>query len=434
MLFSIIFISSCYKEPESFSSRQGASKIVSIELAEKIAHRVSSQFLQSSLSLGQRIAPDVIPDRVIQNKVVIPDKFNIPVLYVFNYVNREGFVVLSADERYEPICAIIDKGSFEESAVPSMFVAWFEATIENIEMVRYENFDNTERARLSWFDLFIKTQLVDYIQEMNPKPFDGKPIRHAGDDCCPECPNYPDCLYDLSLGCGAEHICQPNPDPCNNYNNHIVGPLLNTRWGQGCTYNEQCPDKDCQNPCRSNENAWTGCVATAMSQVLRYWEHPNRFNYSYSNMPSDYGNAEVQRMMRDVGDEIEMQYGCDASGAYTSEAAKELKENFNYSNADYDRFNLSWLQSDLDNKKPAVLDGCRTRTNRFLGLIYTPSNCHAWVCDGYWKTWNICYSQTQLHMNWGWDGSFDGWYLFDNWKPGSRNYQYWQHFIHNINP
>ncbi len=56
------------------------------------------------------------------------------------------------------------------------------------------------------------------------------------------------------------------------------------------------------------------------------------------------------------------------------------------------------------------------------------------VFDGYWKTWNSCYSHLQLHMNWGWDGDFNGWYVFDNWQPGTRNYQYWQHFIHNINP
>ncbi|MBK8295894.1 MAG: C10 family peptidase [Saprospiraceae bacterium] len=85
--------------------------------------------------------------------------------------------------------------------------------------------------------------------------------------------------------------------------------------------------------------------------------------------------------------------------------------------------------------RPAILDGCNNRTNRFLCWIYTYSSCHAWVCDGYMRTWNACYNgQVWYHMNWGWDGFYDGWYNFNQWNPGSRNYQYCQGLLHNINP
>ena len=75
----------------------------------------------------------------------------------------------------------------------------------------------------------------------------------------------------------------------------------------------------------------------------------------------------------------------------------------------------------------------------FLNIkLHVESSKIASVFDGYWKTWNSCYSHLQLHMKWGWDerfsnNNFNGWYVFDNWQPGTRNYQYWQHFIHNIN-
>ncbi|MDV7401446.1 C10 family peptidase, partial [Arthrospira platensis SPKY1] len=88
-------------------------------------------------------------------------------------------------------------------------------------------------------------------------------------NCCEECPNYPECLIDPELGCGDVNVfC----DPCGPWQTVTVGPLLTTRWGQRCTYNEQCPDEGCFNRCLlPNPNALTGCVATAIAQVLRYW-------------------------------------------------------------------------------------------------------------------------------------------------------------------
>lgn len=439
MLFSILVISSCGKDLNKITVDYDASKVISQDLAEQIAKRVTTKFLLEGKESRHNILPIGIPDRAIQNQIVIPDKFNIPALYVFNYVNDGGFVVISADERHEPICAIIESGNFESDTVPSMLISWFEATVENIEMVRYESYDNTNRAKSLWFELFITTQLLGYIENMDPKPFDGEPIRVVGDDCCPECPNYPDCLYDIGLGCGAEDICPPNPDPCGTYSSHIVGPFLPCEWGQGCSYNEECDDKDCTNVCWSNENAWTGCVATAMSQIMRYWSIANQFNYNYSSMPNNQGNSEVQRMMHDVGVKTGMKYNCNGSFTTMEKAEASLTSDFGFSTASLSPFQSTILISDLDNLQPVILKGCNNRTDRFLGLFYTYSVCHAWVCDGYWRSWNNCYGHLQLHMNWGWNenfsrNNFNGWYLFNNWTPSQWNFQYAQEFIHNIKP
>lgn len=441
MLFSVLFILSCREDQGNILLKQDSSKVISKDLAKNIAQRVTTKFLQMGIESGQNFAPVEMPNRTIENQIVILDKNEIPALYVFNYINREGFVVISADERHEPICALVESGTFEADTVPSMLVAWFEATVENIEKVRYENYDNTLRAKSSWIDLFDKTNLMSYIINMNPQPFGGDGNGLFPDpNCCPDCPNFPDCLDDPHIGCGANVNCEPrNPDPCGDWHSHTVGPLLPCQWGQGCTYNEQCPDKDCQNTCWTNESAWTGCVATAVSQVLKYWSHPNQFNYNYGSMPNNEGNSEVQRMMKDVGEEVDMDYGCNSSGAYASDAEEAFTDEFNFSTAELDNVNSSWLISDLDNSRPVILDGCNNRRNRFLGWFYTYSNCHMWVCDGYWKEWNNCYGRMQLHMNWGWNekfsfNNFNGWYLVNNWAPGTWNFKYSQDFIHNIKP
>jgi len=210
---------------------------------------------------------------------------------------------------------------------------------------------------------------------------------------------------------------------------------MTTRWNQDCTYNEQCPDKDCEDVCSSNENAWTGCVATAIAQVLRYWAHPSSHQYVYSTMPNNSGNGEVQRMMKDVGESVDMDYGCDASSAYGSETPGSFKNTFGYSSATRDSYGPGSYQTvvqNIDGNKPVVLEGCRTRKNWVL--FYTYSNCHEWVCDGYERYQNNCYTRLKFHMNWGWGGTFNGWYYYNSWSPGTRNYQYAQDFTHNIHP
>lgn len=68
----------------------------------------------------------------------------------------------------------------------------------------------------------------------------------------------------------------------------------------------------------------------------------------------------------------------------------------------------------------------------FFGLFYTVHDCHAWVCDGYTSVKNNCFFSLKLHMNWGWDGYYDGWYAYNHWNPGNINFQYAQDITHNI--
>jgi len=58
--------------------------------------------------------------------------------------------------------------------------------------------------------------------------------------------------------------------------NEQVGPLLQTKWGQGERYNDLVPYLSCSYTL--NGRAWTGCVAVAMAQVMRYWSYPNTYN------------------------------------------------------------------------------------------------------------------------------------------------------------
>ena len=366
--------------------------------------------------------------RTVDSLFTISDSLGVPVLYIANYAD-DGFVVMSADERFGPICAVAEHGKYESSEVPSMLLDWLDITFENIQLVRSAEPDSLNFADKEWFRLIEDIDKEEYL---------------VIDNCCPECPNYPGCLTHPWIGCGAPGIdCEGGSDPCAPYTTTTKGPLMTTNWNQGCTYNEQCPDKNCVGVCFSNTNAWTGCVATAMAQILRYWSHPCTQGYNFATMPNNSGNGEVQRMMRDVGDAVDMDYGCDASSANGNKTDNAFKNDFCYGSADRDSYGSGSYQTvmqDINANRPVLLDGCRTRKRKFPWLWYTNSNCHMWVCDGYEHHQNSCYSTLFFHMNWGWglsgdvNGPYNGWYDFGSWSPGSYNFQYAQDFTHNIHP
>lgn len=432
MLATIFY--SCHKKEEVVLAKSSYSvQLIPEVLARQIAKNISIEFLQGKDSKSGNSANReviTIPNREVSDVIIAPDANNNPALYIYNYANREGFVVISADLRHEPICAFIPKGNFEAGEVPSMLIEWFNKTIENIELVRNEKYDNTKRANYFWNDLIKNTNLTALNQALKlPVP---RPIE-VDDEGNPTYPGGP-----------------PPANPCNSGNYSITrGPLMTTTWGQGCTYNEQCEPRACTNICGSNNNAWTGCVATAMSQILKYWSHPNSYNYNYTSMPNNSGNSEVQRMMYNTGKNVKMDYGCSASGAYDYEIDDAFLNNFNFSSANgttfinqhnYNSGSYSVVESNINAGWPVILGGYRTQSGGFLGMWYSYSNGHSWVCDGTWNYGNNCYGALQFHMNWGWGTAngvppYNGWYGFNNWNASTTyNYQYARSFTYNIHP
>lgn len=251
------------------------------------------------------------------------------------------------------------------------------------------------------------------------------------------------------MGCGAQDILCGGPNvgggnPCGTATVFQVGPLLSTAWAQACGgFNNLCDyDKcngnilNCPNNCNSNPPV--GCVATAIGQILKYWANPSIHNYNYASMPNYSGNIEVQRMMVDIGCSVDMKYKCSGSGTDADNIPISFTNTFGYSSSIWTGFSSSSIHTVVDNLdafKPVIFDGCRTRTNKFLGIFYKYSDCHAWVCDGYQKYIDNCYSYLFFHMNWGW-GEYggNGWYAHNNWNSMLGTYQYVQNITYNINP
>ena len=216
-----------------------------------------------------------------------------------------------------------------------------------------------------------------------------------------------------------------------------VGPLLTTTWGQGQYYNALCPE-DAEG---EDGHVPTGCVATAMAQIINYWGQKEEIktrgihsydcqygnltvnydstSYDFANMP-DALTAEstpeqinaVAKLMYECGVAVNMDYNAGTSGAYNEDARAALinfyRFNPDFSIAERAYFSSKkWdklLQSNIANNQPIYYAG----QNLFNGG-------HAFICDGY-------NAVGYYHFNFGWNGLADGWYLTSAVSPNGVDF------------
>ncbi|MBR5910667.1 MAG: thiol protease/hemagglutinin PrtT [Bacteroidales bacterium] len=244
-----------------------------------------------------------------------------------------------------------------------------------------------------------------------------------------------------------------------------VDNLLSTTWDQDGIYyynngqiqlfelyNNLCPYSNYY-----NERTVTGCVATAMAQIMKYWNYPpngigshsyehteytenvviNGVNqeiyhdgmgvlsadfgattYEWTNMPPSLSmqstpteiNA-VATLMYHCGVSVDMDYGVSSiggSGAITANVANALQTYFNYAptmnyrqKSSYsDNDWIALLKEELNNARPLQYSGRGSKGG------------HSFVCCGY-------DNDNKFYFNWGWSGNNDGFYALDNLVPGS---------------
>ena len=165
----------------------------------------------------------------------------------------------------------------------------------------------------------------------------------------------------LRTASGGKHRVVPALDK------PAIGPLMSTKWNQDDPYNQMCPTLYAK-------PTYTGCVATAMAQVMKYhewpavgtgtasytWEGRNlQMNYKYypfdwSNMLDTYVEGQytqaqadaVATLMKACGYSVEMVYGTDASGAYTADVADALRTYFDYSKSIYFTYRACYFMSE----------------------------------------------------------------------------------------
>lgn len=211
-----------------------------------------------------------------------------------------------------------------------------------------------------------------------------------------------------------------------------ISPICTTKWDQGAPYNAMCP-------LLGGQRSVTGCVATAMAQVLKTYEYPKQCkggNFSYSwemnnnsnlsmnfdevtldwdEMADKYSSGEsapaVAELMKALGYASKMEYSPYASGTHGSDMAAGLVRNFDYDcTLSYELRSWyplgEWLQKVYDviaGGHPLYYDGANPDN----------SAAHAFVVDGY-------KGDGLFHLNWGWGGMSDGYFRLTALDPAAQ--------------
>lgn len=199
----------------------------------------------------------------------------------------------------------------------------------------------------------------------------------------------------------------------------VVGPLVTTKWNQDTYFNTLCP-WDLRGP---DQHVYTGCVATAMSQIMNYHGHPRTgllgssyipapygritiyfrdYTYNYGanpNVPTGYSN-EMAKLIFHCGVAVQMGYTPTGSGAHSVSAMDALKRHFKYDSA--------WLCSRaLFDEIEEWRNALKIDLNQLRPLYYSANDGqggHAFILDGYDE-------DDKFHINWGWGGGYDGYFV-----------------------
>ena len=298
--------------------------------------------------------------------------------YIFNIGDNQGFVIVAGDDRINPILGFSDEGYFDEAKAPQN----------------------------------MKNLLNEYAQQI--------------------------ALLDKVSGIEGA-IAAPRTKSVVDTRNSIA-PLLTTKWDQARPYWNKCPQV--KNEDGEYEPSYTGCVATAMSQIMKYYNYPAQttqvipsYQYGYgtgnmgeyitqytedlpvttfdwAHMIDSYNGSEdqvytdaVATLMLYVGHAAHMTYALTASGTTDPYIPKAFTNYFDYNaqlvyRSDYDQ--QAWedmVYQELVAGRPMVYNG---RAGSGGG--------HSFVCDGYEMG-------DYYHINWGWGGLGNGYFQLAIMNP-----------------
>lgn len=307
--------------------------------------------------------------------VVTRSNAELPLIYIFSSKQLSTYILVSADDIARPILGYSLESEFSLELIPDHLNAWLSDYEKNILWGIQNHIQATEDIQLAWDQLRNNVNIIG---------------KRAGS----------------------------------------VSPILKAKWNQTPYYNDMCP-------LDGNKRSVVGCVATAMAQVIHYWQYPvkgsgfysyshntlgtisanfGNTTYNYANMPSTISskNNDVALLSFHCGVSVEMNYSASSSGAYVISSASpvtncaeySLKKYFNYPSSvngqERDNYTTTnWINkvnSDLDKGRPIIYAG------------FGNGGGHAFVFDGYDNS-------GKYHVNWGWGGVYNGYFEIDALDP-----------------
>jgi hypothetical protein len=308
-----------------------------------------------------------------------------PVYYVFDAGSENGFVIVSGEDMVMPVLGYSSEGHYTLEDLPQALAKWMGDSYQQIVFVKENRHETTEEIRSLW-----------------------------------------DSYYNNTFSQVASR------------GSRAVTPLCATKWNQSPNENGLCPYD-----AGYGQRAVTGCVATAMSQVMKFWNYPTQgtgfhsYNdqkygtqtanfgnttYNWAGMPNvlSSANANVATLMYHCGVAVDMGYGVGATGgssAYVVASLSPVQACAEYAYKTYFGYDPASVRGVVrDNYTQAQwINLLKTELNAGRPVQYAGignGGGHTWVCDGFDQN-------DFMHMNWGWGGNSDGYFSVNNLDPAS---------------
>ncbi|MBU3926340.1 MAG: C10 family peptidase [Bacteroidetes bacterium] len=322
---------------------------------------------------------------------ITPVEYDEQVIYFQINMKPDGWIMVSATDAAQPILAYSPIGQIDSQNIPANTAAWLSQYQKAVSEIIQNDLPGTSDILQKWEELLS----ID-----------------------------PASLLRSTWSRGVE-------------------PLLTTNWDQGRYYNEMCP----ADPAGPGGHCYVGCVPTTLGQLCNYFRWPEtgigEYSYDdpvYGTLSADFGNTTyhwdemavslhnsnlpVAELLYHLGVACDLVYGPDGSGMYNHKAAYALRTFFKFApETQYvfrDSTNMDWdslIVSHLNRNIPMY----------YAGWSVPNINGHAFVCDGY-------QDEHFFHFNWGWSGSYDGYFYTYALNPGGSNFNLAQELIINAIP
>lgn len=387
-------------------------------------------------------------------------------MYAVNFMNDEGFVLLSTDKRV-PTLAVTDQGNFygrTDNPGFDMFLKNSLAYIDH-EIAAYQAM--IDSIRLSFMTPSpasgpANTAQTKFGEFFQPGVGDQKDYQTWIEGGTPPTPPVKGYTYIGRLVISYANDLDSTTS---------IDPKIVVTWGQSeLPYNREFPS------CGNGKRMPAGCCAIALCQILSYYEYPVGIGTpgTQGYVPLDWDliknhkrpslvskterefSVQVGRTVRHAADLLDSDMKCDGTSSTIEKIAEVLKSDFNYSRYAVECFDATKALNSLKNDCPVIVRG----RDYWIG-----GEGHAWVIDGYrryitgtriyeqWKTpWGdiqsydvsdpILRTHEYFYHNWGWDGAYNGYFPVGVWDNEYRepnvpqntktNYDFYNKMICNI--
>lgn len=353
--------------------------VISLEQAQKVARNF---YYEKYMQYEGTILYDQITIRSVQT-----EKEGSYELYYIFHMNPEGFVIVSAEDRLNPVIGYSFLHPFVTENQPPNIKWWMMQYAEQVKYVREKKVEPDKKKIEKW---------AFYLEE----DFELNPINKGSKE---------------------------------------VEPLMTTLWDQGWPYNYYCPETPSGG---SGGHTWAGCVATAAAQIGYYWRWPDHGRGYTSYIPPSHPEYGIQYADFENTwyryDEM-----CDAPETVNLAIAEYIYQSAVGMHMDFDPdgsipasadsieyyfrlFPFAWYDRDtmsVDNWKEILTNSLDNRFPVYYSGYPSSGVGHAFVCDGY-------QDEDLFHFNLGWGGTSNGYYTIDN----VFGFNYHQQMMPNFHP